>query len=92
MICHNSFPHFSNKQRALVSIHRVVRPGGQLLIVHNSSRAFVNAVHQRIGGPLEHDQVLPGDEMTRLLIETGWTDVRVNDAPMSYTATGRRAD
>lgn len=90
VICHNSFPHFSDKRAALISICRVVRPGGQLLIIHNHSRERVNAVHQRIGGPLEHDHVLPGEEMHRLLIETGWSDVRVDDAPMSYSAMGRR--
>ncbi|NWG16857.1 MAG: methyltransferase domain-containing protein [Chloroflexi bacterium] len=90
VVCHNSFPHFADKQTALKAMHRVLRPGGRLFILHNNSRAFVNDIHRRAGGPIEHDLLPPGDEMRRLLDEAGYIAVQVEDAPDHYIARAQR--
>lgn len=90
VICHNSFPHFSDKTRALHEIQRVLRPGGKLMILHNNSREFVNAIHTRVGAPLQYDLLPEKDVMRQLLERTGWAAVTVDDAPTHYVATGQR--
>lgn len=90
VICHNSFPHFSDRLRALREIQRVLRPGGQLLILHNNPRERVNAIHSQAGGVLTNDLLPPGDELGAWLRETGYTDVWVADTPEHYQAGGVR--
>ena len=86
VVCHNSFPHFTDRPRALVEIHRVLRPGGQLLIVHNNPRERVNAIHTRAGGPIANDLLPPGDELRNLLVQTGYENVWVEDNDIHYLA------
>ncbi|MCA9906540.1 MAG: class I SAM-dependent methyltransferase, partial [Anaerolineae bacterium] len=63
VVCHNSFPHFADKVRALAEIQRVLRQGGLLAIIHDESRATINAIHAQAGAAVAHDLLPPGDEM-----------------------------
>ena len=90
VVCHNSFPHFQDKPRALREVWRVLRAGGHVLIVHHISREQVNAVHQRIGPPVADDVLPPAREMERLFAQTGYTRFWVEDAPTHYTAHATR--
>jgi len=86
VICHNSFPHFSNKRQALDEIKRVLRSDGKLMILHNNSREFVNSIHTRVGEPLHHDLLPSGEDMHQLLMSNGWKAVTVEDSPNRYVA------
>ncbi|MCL4247202.1 MAG: methyltransferase domain-containing protein [Anaerolineae bacterium] len=91
VVCHNSFPHFPHKARALAEIQRVLRPGGLLAIIHDEPRAAISAVHAHAGAAVAHDLLLPSDQMQALLAQARFVDVRVEDAADHYAASGRRA-
>lgn len=90
VICHNSFPHFADKPAALREIGRVLRSRGELLVLHNNPREQVNAIHARVGAPIAGDTLPAADEMRLLLIEGGYGEVEVVDAPDHYSARARR--
>jgi ubiquinone/menaquinone biosynthesis C-methylase UbiE len=86
VVCHNSFPHFADRLRALAEIRRVLRPGGQLFILHNNPRERVNAIHTQAGGPIAHDLLPPGEGLRQLLLESGYISVWVSDTAEHYVA------
>ena len=45
VICFGLFPHLENKAQALNQIHRVLKPNGQLFIVHALSSAEIKEHH-----------------------------------------------
>ncbi|MBL8155072.1 MAG: class I SAM-dependent methyltransferase [Anaerolineae bacterium] len=90
VICHNSFPHFVDKPRALREIRRVLRPAGKLMILHNNPREVVNAIHQRAGAPIGGDLLPQGDAMHALLTDSGFSAVQVEDSSIRYVARGTR--
>lgn len=90
VICHNSFPHYADKPRALSEFRRALQPGGTLLILHNLPRAKVNAIHHRVGGPIAGHLLPPADVMRRLLRQAGFDAVRVFEGNDRYTAKATR--
>jgi ubiquinone/menaquinone biosynthesis C-methylase UbiE len=89
-VCHNSFPHFTEGQCALRELARVLVPGGRLLILHDLSRARVNAVHSAAGSPIQHHLLPPADETQRMLMRAGFGEARVEDADDHYLAIARK--
>jgi SAM-dependent methyltransferase len=90
VVCHNSFPHLADKPAALLSLARVLRPGGHLLILHDLSRERVNAIHGGGGAAIQNDLLPPGEETERMLVWAGFVEVRVEDTDEHYVAIGRR--
>jgi ubiquinone/menaquinone biosynthesis C-methylase UbiE len=90
-VCHNSFPHFADMPSALRELRRVLAPGGCLLILHDLSRAEVNAIHSGAGAPIQHDLLPPGEETRRMLVRAGFVDAQVEDTADHYVGIGHRA-
>lgn len=90
VVCHNSFPHFADQQLALRELRRVIRPQGQVLILHNNPRPVVNAIHARLGEPIDRDQLPEGSILEAMLIEAGFVSVTVDDGERQYVASGHK--
>jgi ubiquinone/menaquinone biosynthesis C-methylase UbiE len=86
VVCHNSFPHFADRARALGEIRRVLRPDGQLFILHNNPRERVNAIHSGAGGPIANDLLPPGEDLGQMLVQAGYLNVWVDDTGEHYLA------
>ena len=89
VVCHNSFPHFADKPQALREIGRVLGSGGQLVILHNNSREFINRIHMQAGAPIDHDFLPPGETMAQWMVAVGFHGVHVDDLPTHFIARGR---
>jgi ubiquinone/menaquinone biosynthesis C-methylase UbiE len=90
VVCHNSFPHFADKPRALRSLAYLLRPGGRLLILHDLSREKVNAIHSGGGAAIQNDLLPPAEETGRMLVRLGFDDLQMEDTGERYVVVGRR--
>jgi ubiquinone/menaquinone biosynthesis C-methylase UbiE len=91
VICHDSFPHFQEKPKALKEMGRVLQEDGRLFILHDISRARVNAVHRRARADVIHGDVLPdGSTLGRMLRDAGFEPVFLRDDDECFVAVGIR--
>ncbi len=88
VICHAVFPHFADKRRALAELRRALWPGGQLLILHDTSRETVNAIHREAGETVRHDLLPPPWELEALLQAVGFTGVQGEEDEDYYLVMG----
>ncbi len=85
VICHNSFPHFSDPFSAAADMARVLCRGGRLLIVHDLGRAQVNTIHRGIPNRFVKDDLLPsGAELAEMLARRGFEVLQVKDSANRY--------
>jgi ubiquinone/menaquinone biosynthesis C-methylase UbiE len=82
-----AFPHFSNKQQAANEIHRGLKPGARLYIIHLNSSKELSEMHHRIGGVVENDVLPPEEHLRQILNSSKFSDVRVEDHPGLYLAS-----
>ncbi|PWB68259.1 ubiquinone biosynthesis protein UbiE [candidate division GN15 bacterium] len=87
-IAFSSFPHFSDRHKALMEIRRVLKVGSPLHVIHLMSSREISEMHHRVGGVVAHDSLPNGDEMTKLLTQAGFVHVKVEDKPGLYLASG----
>jgi demethylmenaquinone methyltransferase/2-methoxy-6-polyprenyl-1,4-benzoquinol methylase len=89
VVCHNSFPHFSDKPGTLGQLARLLQPGGHLLILHDLSRERVNAIHSSGGPAIQHDILPPGEDTGRMLMDADFVSVQVEDTDEHYIVAGQ---
>ncbi len=66
VFCFNSFPHFTDREKALHVAARCLRPGGSFVIAHSNSRKRINEIHMRVGDAVMHDALPKPRELQRL--------------------------
>ncbi len=71
VVCHQVFPHFDNKPRALEYIASALRPFGKLIIAHFECRDVINDVHRKAGTVVEYDNIPEENEMLAMLASVG---------------------
>ncbi|MEA3297810.1 MAG: class I SAM-dependent methyltransferase [candidate division Zixibacteria bacterium] len=86
-VAFSSFPHFSNQQRAISEIHRVLKDGAKFHIIHLVSSKELSEIHQRIGGVVEHDSIPQEETLRKMFNSSRFSNVAVMDHPGLYFAT-----
>ncbi len=86
-VAFSSFPHFSDRPKALNETRRVLKSGASLHIIHLMSSKEISELHHRVGGAVAHDSLPNSAEMTQLLEAAGFVHVRVEDKPGMYLAS-----
>ncbi len=84
VICFRSFPHFSDKERALAEIRRVLRKNGRLYIAHTTSRDVVNSIHAQIGDVVSGDRIPDNPQMKKMLTDARFRKICVIDQEDLY--------
>ncbi|WP_419786107.1 class I SAM-dependent methyltransferase [Pseudodesulfovibrio sp.] len=93
VLCHQVFPHYENKPAAMRYIARVLKPGGDLFIMHFKERAVINDVHRKAGTVVEQHKLPELDEMDTMLDAVSLTRVFFSDTPeMGYLLHARKQE
>jgi ubiquinone/menaquinone biosynthesis C-methylase UbiE len=59
IICFAVYPHFLEKARAISELRRVLKTGGQMIILHLMSSRLLNEMHREAGQAVAEDRLKP---------------------------------
>jgi len=90
VICLAIFPHLNDKNKALVDIYNVLKPGGKLFIAHLMKRENLNHYHSQIK-PVCNDLLPNKLSMKQMLEENGFNNIDIKNRKDSYMATAIKA-
>jgi ubiquinone/menaquinone biosynthesis C-methylase UbiE len=91
VICFGVFPHLVNKEKALQNIHRMLKVEGKLVIAHALSSEELKIHHKKVSAKMAHATLPEEADMKKLLDETGFTNVSINDELGQYLCIATKA-
>jgi ubiquinone/menaquinone biosynthesis C-methylase UbiE len=91
VVCYASFPHFSDKPRALREMYAALSARGRLYVCHTSSRDDINRRHRHMA-EVSGDLLPEEPEMRRLLEQAGFTGISIEDSSVDYMASATRSE
>lgn len=91
VLCNSVFPHFSDKDKALKEITRVLRNNGRLAICHTMSRKMINQLHQSIGGVIANDLLPDEFQLRELIKKVGLNIIYFEDSPERYLVIAKKS-
>jgi ubiquinone/menaquinone biosynthesis C-methylase UbiE len=90
--CFSAFPHFPNKERALLEMVRVLRREGSIFIAHLHSVEEINQFHQNVGGAVSGDRLPPPERLEGWMKASGLSAISISNEPGKFLAQGRKTE
>lgn len=81
ILCFHAFPHFRDHLKALKNMRSMLKPAGQIVILHLAGSAELNHFHERLCEPVCHDCVPAADKWPALLAKAKLRLVSITDEP-----------
>jgi len=85
-VAFSAFPHFSDQQKAIDEVHRVLKDRSRFFIIHLISSKELSEIHSRIGGAVEHDQIPAEKRLRGMFNSSKFTGISIEDHPGLYLA------
>ncbi|MCJ7525171.1 MAG: methyltransferase domain-containing protein [Candidatus Aminicenantes bacterium] len=82
-------PHLDDKAIALKEFHRVLKPGGLLVIAHQMGREALDRLHGRSSEPIQRDLFPENAVLESLMAAAGFSAIEILDEPDHYVAWGQ---
>ena len=82
--CFGLFPHIENKQKALVSMGRVLKPKGTVAIAHALSSREIEEIHRQASVEIANDVMPSEEEMRKLFKDAGFMVDVIRDESGCY--------
>lgn len=102
VVCRAAFKNFTEPVKAMAEMRRVLRPGGTALLIDMRRDASVDEIRRYVNGlgvsrlnrwfmmltfrGMLIKRAYPLEEIRRMALEAGWTDPRIEPAPMGFSA------
>ena len=90
VLCHQVFPHFEDKEKALKILVSALKPGGKFIIFHFMNLSQINDLHRKAGTAVENDMMLGAEEMEHLLEVPGLKMEFLKDDAQGYFVSAKR--
>ncbi|MDZ7264777.1 MAG: class I SAM-dependent methyltransferase [candidate division KSB1 bacterium] len=84
IIAFHVLPHIQGKRLALTECWRILKPYGELAIIHLHSSAEINAIHQELGGIVKDHKLPPVEQVCRMLTNASFTILTAVDRSGEY--------
>jgi ubiquinone/menaquinone biosynthesis C-methylase UbiE len=84
VICHNVFPHFDDKAKAVSRLRSALKPSGVFVVSHFMSSAGINDLHRKTNPAVAQDNLPTGDEMRKMFKSSGMNVEFVHDDENGY--------
>jgi len=84
VICHNVFPHFNDKAKAVLKLRSALKPSGIFVVSHFMSSSGINDRHRKTNPAVAQD-ILPCPNEMRKMFESAGMDVEfIHDDENGY--------
>ncbi|KPL15152.1 MAG: hypothetical protein AMS26_08470 [Bacteroides sp. SM23_62] len=90
IIAFHVFPHIKGKKLAMKECWRVLKPNGELAILHIHSSQEINAIHREIGGAVKNHKLPSAKQMCQMLDSVGFKIKQAVDRGGEYFLNGRK--
>ncbi|MDI6811601.1 MAG: class I SAM-dependent methyltransferase [archaeon] len=90
VLCHQVFPHFEDKEKALKILVRALKPGGRFIIFHFMNLSQINDLHRKAGTAVENDMMPMAEEMKHLFEVAGLKMEFLKDDSQGYIVSAKR--
>jgi ubiquinone/menaquinone biosynthesis C-methylase UbiE len=84
VLCFSTFPHIKNPFTALREMNRVLRPGGNLLILHTCSSQQLNEFHSSLNDVVSKDILPSASDMVPVLKQAGFSAKEITETDDLY--------
>jgi len=88
IIAFHVIPHIKSKQSTLKECWRVLKPNGELAILHIHSSEKINSIHSEIGGAVKGHFLPSANQLGKMLNETGFYVKAMIDRSGEYYVSG----
>lgn len=88
IVAFHVFPHIQGKQLAINECWRILKPFGELAIIHLHGSAEINAIHEEIGGIVKHHKLPPIEQVCWMLENANFKIKAAVDQSGEYFVTG----
>ena len=89
ILCHQVFPHFADKAKALRIMKPALKPDGKLILFHFINFAQINDHHRKAGTAVENDLMPEEAHMRRLFNDAGFDVTFIIDDEQGYFLSAR---
>lgn len=84
VICHNVFPHFDDKAKAVLKLRSALKPSGVFVVSHFMNSAGINDLHRKTNPAVAQDNLPTSDEMRKMFKSAGMNVEFVHDDENGY--------